>query len=152
MLPRVIDGRRAPAAVSTVDGGESQTKPLGLGSASPRRKSLLETLGIPLVVIAVDADERRRPGEGPDAYLERVALDKLGRACLDARAAATSVVLVADTIVLVDDEILGKPASAEDATAMLTRLSGREHEVRTRFLLGRPGRASGGVTTLHAET
>jgi septum formation protein len=128
------------------------TKPLGLGSASPRRKALLETLGIPLVVIAVEADERRRPGEEPDAYLERVTLDKLVRACVDARAAATSAVIAADTIVLVDDEILGKPTSVEDATAMLTRLSGRTHEVRTRFLLGRRDGGPGDVTTLHGET
>ena len=147
MLPRVIDGKEASAPM----GALGTAKPLGLGSASPRRKALLETLGISLVVIAVDADECRRPAEGPDAYLERVTLDKLQRACADARARATSAVLVADTVVLVDDEILGKPANHGEATAMLTRLSGRTHEVRTRFLLGR-GAPPSGTTTLHAET
>jgi septum formation protein len=111
-------------------------RPLGLGSASPRRKSLLETVGISLCVIAVDADERRRPGEAPDAYLERVTLDKLARVHADDRARDTSALLVADTIVLADDEILGKPANDEEARAMLTRLSGRAHEVRTRFAIG----------------
>ena len=152
MLPRVIDERKAGPSASAGDAAMT-SKPLLLGSASPRRKALLETLGIPLVVIAVDADERRREGERPDAYLERVTFDKLERACADTRAASASAVLVADTVVLVDDEILGKPAGTDDAIAMLTRLSGRAHEVRTRFQLGRPKGATGSVvTTLHAET
>jgi septum formation protein len=113
-------------------------KPLGLGSASPRRKALLETLGIPLEVIAVEADERRRVGERPAAYLERVTLDKLARVAADERARETSSLLVADTIVLLGDDILGKPASTEEAVAMLTRLSGRAHEVRTRFCVATP--------------
>jgi septum formation protein len=152
MLPRVIDERKAGPSAPAGGGGRA-SKPLLLGSASPRRKALLETLGIPLVVIAVDADERRREGEMADAYLERVTLDKLERACADARAASASAVLVADTVVLGDDEILGKPSGAADAIAMLTRLSGRAHEVRTRFQLGRPNGATPPfVTTLHAET
>jgi septum formation protein len=113
-----------------------EKKPLGLGSASPRRKALLETLGIPLLVIAVDADERRRDDEWPDAYLERVTSDKLARVAADDRALGTSSLLVADTIVLLGEDILGKPSHAEEAAAMLTRLSGRAHEVRTRFLVG----------------
>jgi len=129
--------------------------PLGLGSASPRRKALLETLGIPLLVIAVDADERRRPGEDPDAYLDRVTRDKLARVAADDRAVRTSSLLVADTIVLLGSDILGKPASREEATAMLSRLSGRAHEVRTRFLLGRAPaeRGSDGPTApIYGET
>jgi len=151
MLPRVVDERKGgPSAPA--GGGARTSKPLLLGSASPRRKALLETLGIPLVVIAVDADERRREGERPDAYLERVTFDKLERACADTRAASASAVLVADTVVLIDDEILGEPTDTGDAMAMLTRLSGRAHEVRTRFQLGRPGVTAPVVTTLHAET
>lgn len=145
--PTVIEKRNLPppsAADRAVEG-----RPLGLGSASPRRKSLLETVGISLSVIAVEADERRRPGEAPDAYLERVTLDKLARVHADPRARDTSALLVADTIVLVDDAILGKPANDEEATAMLTRLSGRAHEVRTRFAIGT---APSGVAPLHAET
>ena len=130
-------------------------RPLGLGSASPRRKALLETLGIPLLVIAVDADERRRDGEWPDAYLDRVTRDKLARVSADDRARATASLLVADTIVLVGSDILGKPTSAEDASAMLARLSGRAHEVRTRFLLGRSPAPEGSTHSagpVHAET
>ena len=128
-----------------------EKKPLGLGSASPRRKALLETLGIPLVVIAVEADEQRRTGEYPDLYLERVTRDKLERVAKEERARETSVILVADTIVLLGDHILGKPADAEEAAAMLTRLSGGAHEVRTRVLLGEvPDRDR--VVPIHAET
>jgi septum formation protein len=128
-----------------------EENPLGLGSASPRRKALLDTLGIPLVVIAVEADEQHRSGETPDLYLERVTRDKLERVAASERATATSVLLVADTIVLLGDEILGKPADDEDAAAMLTRLSGRAHEVRTRFLLGKRS-PDLGTACVHAET
>ena len=127
-----------------------EKKPLGLGSASPRRKALLETLGIPLIVVAVDADEGRRVGEEPDVYLDRVARDKWARVAADERAAGTAALLVADTVVLLGQDILGKPSDIEEATAMLTRLSGRAHEVRTRFLIGEsPGRSA---APLHAET
>jgi septum formation protein len=132
-------------------------KPLGLGSASPRRKALLETLGIPLLVVAVDADERRRPGEEPSAYLDRVTRDKLTRVAADERAQGTLGLLVADTIVLLGHDILGKPANPDDAIAMLTRLSGRAHEVRTRFLIGESPpstgkKSDGSAAPLHAET
>jgi len=137
-----------------------QGKPLVLGSASPRRKALLETLGIPLVVLAVDADERRRASEDPDAYLDRVTRDKLARVAANERAAGQSALLVADTIVLVDQDILGKPADTNEATAMLTRLSGRAHEVKTRFLIGaspavpikNDKKDDGAKFCLHAET
>jgi septum formation protein len=125
-----------------------EKRPLLLGSASPRRKALLDTLGIPLVVIAVEADEQRRKGEDPSSYLERVTRDKLERVAALKHAQGTSVLLVADTIVLLGDDILGKPVNADDAAAMLTRLSGVAHEVRTRFLLGEPLHR----TPLHAET
>ena len=131
--------------------------PLLLGSASPRRKALIESLGIPLTVVAVDADEQRRAAEAPDTYLDRVTRDKLARVTAHPRAVGTSVVLVADTIVLLGQDILGKPTDGEEATAMLTSLSGRAHEVKTRFLLGEAPRATQGSTAnptapLHAET
>ena len=124
---------------------------MGLGSASPRRRALVEALGIPLVVVAVDVDERRRGNEDAAAYLERVALDKLHGASADDRAAGASIVLVADTIVLLDGEILGKPADVDESRSMLTRLAGRTHEVRTRFALGVP-RGGPLAAALHAET
>jgi septum formation protein len=125
--------------------------PLGLASASPRRRALLEGLGIPLVVFAVDVDEGCRAGEAATPYLERIVGDKLERALADDRAKAASVVLVADTIVLLGDRILGKPAAPDEARAMLAQLAGRGHEVRTRFALGVPA-GSASATVLHAET
>jgi len=126
----------------------SSAHPLGLGSASPRRKELLERLGIPLLVVPSHVDERQLPNENPISYLERVTRNKLHGVIRDERARFASVVLVADTIVLADAEILGKPASPEDARQMLVRLSGRSHEVRTRFALGRPDDPA----IVHAET
>ncbi len=126
----------------------SEETPLGLASASPRRRALLESLGIPLAVFSVDIDERRLEGEGAGPYLERVVGEKLYGALADRRARSASVVLVADTIVLLGDRILGKPADADDARAMLADLAGRAHQVRTRFAIGVPSSA----TVLHAET
>jgi septum formation protein len=113
---------------------------------------VLETLRIPHVVAPVDVDETVRAGEGPAAYLERVVAAKL-LAGVDACAGerASSLVLVADTSVLVDDAILGKPTSAEHAEALISRLAGRAHEVCTRFALG-SRRGDGSAACLHAET
>jgi len=129
----------------------SSAAPLGLGSASPRRKDLLDRLGIPLVVVAADVDERRAQGEDPGQYLERITHDKLDRVAADERASVASVILTADTIVLLDDEILGKPEDTNHAQAMLARLAGRAHDVRTRFALGWPD-GRGSPTLIHAET
>ena len=124
--------------------------PLLLASGSPRRRELLAQVGVPLVVAAVDVDETVLPGEGGDAYLSRVVDLKLG-AALAARAArpdlaVCAVVLVADTSVLVDDDILGKPSSIEDARAMLQKLAGRAHRVATRFAVATSEQ------DVHAET
>lgn len=107
--------------------------PLVLASASPRRRALLERVGVPLVVRPVDVDEAVRPGEGAYAYLERVVADKAAAA---RRAAPGGLMLVADTSVIVDGEVLGKPGDDDEARAMVGRLQGREHEVATRFALG----------------
>jgi septum formation protein len=129
----------------------SSASPLGLGSASPRRRDLLEQLGIPLFVVAVDVDERRRSGESAAQYLERITREKLEGVAAQGAALNASVLLVADTVVLLDDQILGKPESPTEAEAMLGRLSGRAHEVRTRFALGRPDGAAS-LRPIHAET
>lgn len=113
--------------------------PLVLGSASPRRRELLERMAVPLEICVVDVDESVHPGEAPDAYLIRVVREKLEavrRLVVDGGRA----VLVADTSVVVDDDVLGKPADTQAARAMLDRLNGRTHVVLTRFALasGRP--------------
>jgi len=102
--------------------------PLILASSSPRRLQLLEMLGIPCRVVAPDADETRRAGELPEAYVVRLARAKAG--VVAAREPA-ELVLAADTTVVVRGELLGKPASPEDAAVMLGKLAGRTHHVMT---------------------
>lgn len=102
--------------------------PLVLASRSPRRRQLLEMLGLPFVVAHADVQELRLPSESPAAYARRLARDK-------ARAVPGAWVLGADTIVVLDDEVLEKPTDAEDAVRMLGRLAGRRHEVITAVCL-----------------
>ena len=120
-----------------------------LGSGSPRRREILTSLRIPFVVHVADADESTRAGEGPAMYLERVVLAKLAAVTESAELTSTKAVLVADTSVIDDGAILGKPADVDEAEAMIARLAGRSHEVWTRFALGAPSR---GGAVLHAET
>jgi septum formation protein len=118
--------------------------PLVLASQSPRRKELLEVLGIPFSVVVSAADETVRHGETPDAYVVRVARAK-GQ---DVACRLTgSLVLSADTVVTIDGEILGKPVDRNDAIRMLEKLSGREHEVYTAVCLidQRTGKMSEGL-------
>lgn len=104
-----------------------------LASASPRRRQLLEMLGLQVVVRPSHIAEERRPGEAPVAYAERLAREK-------ALAVPGDLVLGADTTVLLDGELLEKPADAEDAVRMLRRLQGRTHEVITSVALVAQGR------------
>lgn len=100
-----------------------------LASASPRRAELLAAAGYRFVVRAMDVDERVRLGERPDEYVRRLASAK--SAAAHDPSVADLVTLGADTAVVVDGTILGKPIDAADGEAMLRRLSGREHEVLT---------------------
>ena len=99
-----------------------------LASASPRRADLLRAAGYRFDVIPADVDERPRPGEAPHDYVARVATDKA--ACV-ARAHPDACILGADTTVVVDGTITGKPNDVDEAHAMLECLSGRTHEVLT---------------------
>jgi len=105
---------------------------LRLASASPRRRQLLDLIGVPHVVTPADIDETPRAAEPADEYVKRLAREKA-----DAVWALHQdlPVLAADTTVVVDQEILGKPESEADAAAMLGKLSGREHLVHTGFAL-----------------
>ncbi len=112
-----------------------QAEPLILASRSPRRHELLAQIGLRTRVLTVDVDESPQTGEAPRDYVARVALAK-------ARAVraqtATAPVLAADTAVICDDHILGKPRDAADAARMLALLSDREHRVLSAVtLLGR---------------
>lgn len=108
--------------------------PLYLASGSPRRRELLTQVGVPFTAISADIDETPLTDEAPLDYVERLARSKAlaGREQLLAREpGAPACVLGADTAVVLDGQILGKPQSEADALSMLQRLSGREHEVLT---------------------
>lgn len=122
----------------------SQTCPLHLASGSPRRRELLESVGIPLVVSAPSVDEDSRAGESPDAYVERIVAAKIEAARATSLRVDRAAILVADTIVVSDGNLLGKPADRSEAMAMVTRIAGKAHEVKTRFhleIVGAPGAA-----------
>jgi septum formation protein len=107
--------------------------PLYLASGSPRRRELLIQIGVPFTVVSAPIDESPLPDESAPAYVERLARAKAcaGLACVEGPA----VVLGADTAVVLDGRILGKPENREDALAMLADLSGREHQVLTAVAL-----------------
>ena len=103
-------------------------KTIILASNSPRRKELLRMIGAGFSIDPADVDERVLPGESPEGYAIRVALDKAQVASVRA---GNGIVIAADTIVVIDDEILGKPVDAQDAVRMLTMLAGKMHRVIT---------------------
>ena len=126
--------------------------PLLLGSASPRRRDLVATLGVPFVVRSASADESVLPGELPEAYVERVTLAKLDAVCARSSIGDAGV-LVADTIVIAPDgALLGKPRDDDDAREMLERLAGATHSVSTRFVLAAQASRARGAAPLHAQT
>lgn len=107
-----------------------------LASGSPRRRELLEAAGYEFDVIAADVDETPMAYEKPEDYVERLAAHKAAvvaaqLAATDPDGAAEAVVVGADTIVVLGKDLLGKPVDAQDAKAMLRRLSGRVHHVLT---------------------
>ncbi len=106
--------------------------PLILASASPRRQDFLHGQGLDFQVQVADIDEVVAPGESPCEFVKRMAKEK---AAVVSQTAPDAWVLAADTVLDVDDEILGKPADAQGAEEMLARLSGRWHEVWTGFAL-----------------
>ncbi|SDU82326.1 Maf family protein [Pseudomonas mucidolens] len=104
---------------------------LYLASGSPRRRELLTQIGVPFSVVSASIDETPLIGESPACYVERLACGK-AKAGLAALAEISGVcVLGADTAVILDGQILGKPLDQADAHAMLLALSDREHEVLT---------------------
>jgi septum formation protein len=115
-----------------------------LASASPRRRELLTQANISFIAQPADIDETHRAGESPEAFTQRLAREKAEAVFAKDRSAT---VLGADTVVVCDAEILGKPADEADAARMLKKLSGRDHRVITGIALVSP---SG--TQTHAET
>ncbi len=105
-----------------------------LASGSPRRHELLNLVGIPHEVRPANIDETMRPRETPVRHAERLAREKAGAV---ATRDANLITIAADTIVVINRKVLGKPASVEQAAAMLRQLSGREHKVVTAVAVSR---------------
>ena len=122
------------------DAGVSPSPTLILASASPRRRELLATLDLPFSVMPAYIDERHHAAESPEAYVARLARTKAAQM---AKQFPSAWVLGADTVVVLDQRILGKPADAAAARDMLSRLSGRQHTVMTGVAVVHHGR---GVT------
>ncbi len=120
--------------------------PLVLGSGSPRRRELLTRAGIAFEVMPADIDESARDGEAPTAYALRLAREKALAVAARVGAAPQRLVLGADTIVVIDGDVLGKPTDPADAVRLLTRLVGREHRVFTAVAVVASDRLA------HAET
>jgi septum formation protein len=114
-----------------------------LASQSPRRHSLLRDLGVPFVVVPSIADELRSGGSAT-VLAERNALAKANGAILPRDLASSAFVLGTDTLVTIDDKVLGKPASAAEAAAMLDVLAGRTHQVASGVALRRVGTEGAG--------
>lgn len=119
------------------DTGDSACPTLILASASPRRRELLATLDLPFRVMPAHVDERHHAAEPPASYVARLAREKAGQL---AEQYPSAWVLGADTVVVLDPCILGKPADAAEARAMLRRLSGRQHTVMTGVAVVHRGR------------
>lgn len=109
-----------------------------LASASPRRRDLLDQIGVPHRRVIVEVDETRRSGEAVTDFVQRLALEKARAGWEALPVPERGPVLGADTLVVLDGEPLGKPAGREEALAMLARLSGRTHEVLTAVALVTP--------------
>jgi septum formation protein len=116
-----------------------------LASASPRRRELLTLVGIEHEVRPADIDESLLPGELPAPHAERLARTK---AHTIAHLEPKAVVIAADTIVVVDGDVLGKPRNEEDAHQMLERLSGRTHTVLTAIAVARESRTESAVESV----
>ncbi len=133
-----------------------------LASGSPRRAELLRAAGFAFEVVVPDVDETRRDGEQAEEYVRRVSQDKSSVAlrCLrtdDGDASQTDgrrnaeVIVAADTVVVVDGDILGKPRDDSDAASMLRRLSGRWHEVMTGVSVRAGSRETGSVAVTRVQ-
>jgi septum formation protein len=134
-----------------------QRQMIYLASRSPRRRELLKQVGVTFEIVLLREDQRRGPdvdetpgaGEQAEAYAIRIACAKaeLAARYMGRRALPTRPVLAADTTVVSDERIIGKPADREDATRILKSLSGRQHAVITAVALATPDRTQHAVST-----
>jgi len=114
-----------------------------LASQSPRRAELIRQAGLSFEIVVPNVEEIQLPGEAPASFVGRMAREKAENI-----AAENAIILAADTVVIADTRILGKPVDAEDAAAMLRLLGGRTHQVMTGVYLRFPDRTDG----FHVET
>lgn len=129
------------------------TNRIYLASRSPRRAELLQQLGIVFEILPSDIDESVRENESPATYVVRLAKEKAA-ACLSelqVRHRTMLPILAADTTVSIDGMILGKPESDEEAYAMLSRMSGRRHEVHTGIAVATEQGVEVALSTTHVE-
>lgn len=121
-----------------------------LASQSPRRREILQQLGLECIVLPSDIDESVQAGEPPDAYVLRLARAKAEtcRRTLRREGWTSLPIVAADTTVCIDDVILGKPVSEQEACDMLRLLSGRRHQVHTAVAVA----TAGGVATALSST
>ena len=124
---------------------------LYLASQSPRRRQLLEQIGMRFDTVDVDVPEMRLDAEAPADYVSRVAREKAGAGLLKLAGIPAAVVLGADTEVVLGDDVFGKPAGAGDAAHMLRRLAGREHQVITVVWCLSAGREEKAVNVSNVE-
>ncbi len=128
-------------------------RPIVLASASPRRRELFSLLGLPFVVWSGEVDETPRPDESPDTLVARLSATKAAAARNQlVESGATdpdTLVVAADTVVVLDDRILGKPISAAEATAMLEQLRARSHKVHSAVTIVQTG---SGRAVIHLST
>jgi septum formation protein len=129
---------REKRGTGPVDRGSPQSvSKIILASGSPRRRELLARIGVGFKVMAVEVDERRRCYESPETYVQRLACHKAQVGFNNA--GNTIPALGADTCIVIDNAILGKPVDRENAMFMLETLSGRTHSVLTAVTLIAPG-------------
>jgi septum formation protein len=123
------------------------SKPILLGSGSPRRREFLEHLGLSLVTRAPDVDETAHVGESPSAYLNRIVAAKLAMVRAAVVEEHYAAIIVADTSVIHEGCILGKPTNSEDALRMLRSLRGATHQVMTRYAIASGGSVRASTVT-----
>ena len=118
-MPRGVRASRGPSSAAMIH----------LASKSPRRCLLLDQIGVDYTIVDAPIDEVRRPGEPPERFVERMAREKAQAGLAALGDARTAPVLAADTAVVLDEQVLGKPRDEGHAMAMLRALSGRMHRV-----------------------
>jgi septum formation protein len=128
--PFLVSKRQSEYPIQTMSSGTPQPQ-LYLASASPRRRELLAQVGLVPEIVVQDIDETQLAAEPPETYVTRLARQKAQAALRDPRCRMPVPVVAADTTVVCAGEVLGKPATLDEARRMLLLLSGRTHQVFT---------------------